>query len=109
MLVSVVVKRENAVCIVEDEVWGTAIGMNPSIGARLWVPREPLGPVGGCDNKEGGEYKCEEVVVTSVVDGYDLECITEDATWGVVLDDIPVISVSDLLSLLIIQIHCNFI
>ena len=33
-------------------------------------------------NKEGAEYKCEETVVTSAVDWYDLECIAEDATWG---------------------------
>ena len=64
---------------------------------------------GRCGNKEHAESKCEEVVVTSAVDGYDLEFITEDATWVVVFNNIPVISVGNLLSLLIIQIHYNFI
>ena len=61
-----------------------------------------------CGNKEGTESKYKEVLVTSAVDGYDRECITEDATWGISLDVIPVISASDLLSLLIIQIHSSF-
>ena len=47
--------------------------------------------------------------MTSVVDGYDPKFIEEDAPWGVAFDEIPVISVSDLLSLLTIQIHYNFI
>ena len=47
--------------------------------------------------------------MTAAVDGYDLECIAEDSTWSVAFDDIPVISVSDFLSLLIIQIYYNFI
>ena len=64
-----------------------------------------LGSTGGCGNKEA----TEDVVVTSAMNGYDLQCIAEDITWGVALNDIPVISVSNLLSLLIIQIHCNFI
>ena len=55
------------------------------------------------------ESKFKEAVVISVVDGYNLECIAKDVTWGVALSTIPVISVSDLLSLVIIQIHCNFI
>ena len=53
--------------------------------------------------------KCEVAVVTIAVDGYDLECIPENVTWGIALNNISVIGVSDLLSLLIIQIHYNFI
>ena len=62
-----------------------------------------------CGNKESVKSKREETVVISAVYGYDLECTVEDTVWGVTFNDIPVISVSDLLSLLIIQIHCNFI
>ena len=64
---------------------------------------------GMCGNKEDSEYKCEEAVVTSAVVWYNLECITEDATWRVAFDNLTVISVGDSLSLLITQIHCNFI
>ena len=60
-------------------------------------------------NNENAEYKCEEAVVNYDVNRYDIERIVEDATWGVVFNDILVIHGSDLLSLLIIQIHCNFI
>ena len=42
------------------------------------------------------------------MDGCNLEFIAEDATRGATFDDIPIISVSDLLLLLMIQIHCNF-
>ena len=66
-----------------------------------------MGLTGG-GGKEG-ESKCEEVVVISTVDGYNLECIAVDTTWGVAFHGIPIISVDDLLLLLIIQIHCNFI
>ena len=59
--------------------------------------------------KEGEKSKCEETVVISTVDGYNLECMVEDETWGVAFHGIPVICVGDLLLLLIIQIHYNFI
>ena len=55
------------------------------------------------------ESKFEEVIVLSTVNGYNLERIVEDATWGVAFGDIPAASVDDLLSLVIIQINCNFI
>ena len=58
-----------------------------------------------CGVKEGAEYKYNQAAVTSAVDGYYLECVAEDITRCVEFDDIPVISVSDLLSLIIIQIH----
>ena len=60
-------------------------------------------------NNKGAESKCKVAAVTSSMDRHDLECITEDTTWGVVFDDIPIIRVGDLLSLKIIQIHCNFV
>ena len=45
----------------------------------------------------------------SAIDAYDLECMAEDATWGVALDGIPIINVGDLLSLIITQINYDFI
>ena len=47
--------------------------------------------------------------MTSTADGYDLDYIAEDETWGAAFNDFPVIIVGDLPSLLIIQIHCSFI
>ena len=61
------------------------------------------------DNKEGEKSKCEVLVVFSAVDEYDLECIVEDATWGVAFSVTPLIGIDNLLSLVIIQIHCDFI
>ena len=50
----------------------------PAVGAKLWVPYAPLGLAGVGGGKKGVESKCEEMVVISAVDGYDLECITKD-------------------------------
>ena len=52
--------------------------------------------VGG---KEGTESKCEEAVVSSGMDMYNLERIAEDAAWIVTIGIIAVISVDNLLSL----------
>ena len=43
------------------------------------------------------------------VDRYDLKCIEEDEAWSIALNVIPVVVVGDLLFLLIIQIHNNYI
>ena len=47
--------------------------------------------------------------MTSTIIGCDLESIVDSATGGVAFDDLPFISVGDLLSSLIIQIHYNFV
>ena len=47
------------------------------------------------------------MVVISGVDGYDLECMAEDAVWGVAVSVASVVGAGDLLLLVITQIYCN--
>ena len=97
MIVPAITERQNTERIAEDEVRGTSIGIHPSVFDILWVPRDPLGAVRRMWQHGGYILKCEVTVVTIAVNGYDFECIPEDVAWGVALDNIPVIGVSDLL------------